>query len=355
MALLEIKGTCKTHPGPEPNPPTLDNINLELAKGDILCLLGHSGCGKTTLLRIIAGLEKADRGSIFLEGRDVRPIPPHRRDFGLMFQEFSLFPHRNVLENVAFGLEMKKLPPNRIQSIAGSMLDLVGLSGFAKRRVDELSGGERQRVALARSLAPSPRLLMLDEPLGALDRALRERLMPEIRQILKNVGMTAIFVTHDQAEAFAVADEIAVMDQGRVRQVAGPEELYRQPSDVKVAEFLGFQNIFSASAAAGGLLETAVGIFKSPRPEASGKMKILIRPEGARLASPDERPGEDETAVVGRVLERRFQGRSYYVGIECPSGDRLAFEPPNHVPPPRLGERAAFLVRSSAVVILPES
>ncbi len=178
----------------------LDRVSADVVGGEIFCLLGPSGCGKTTLLRIIAGLERPDAGQLFCQGQELGPIPPHRRDFGLMFQDFALFPHKNVFDNVAFGLRMRaRLKDGAIKTRVQEMLALVGLEGFEERSVNDLSGGEAQRVALARSLAPRPQLLMLDEPLGSLDRALRERLMIELRDILKQVGVTTLYVTHDQA------------------------------------------------------------------------------------------------------------------------------------------------------------
>ena len=210
MPLLQLHQLSKFFTGTL----AVQNISLSLDQGQILCLLGPSGCGKTPLLRLIAGLEIPDAGRIFFAGKDISTTPPHRRDFGLMFQEFALFPHKSTGQNVAFGLQMKCEAD--VESRVREMLELVGLAGFTERDINSLSGGERQRVALARSLAPNPRLLMLDEPLGSLDRALRERLMLEIRQILKTVGLTAIYVTHDQTEAFAVADRIGVMNQGHL-------------------------------------------------------------------------------------------------------------------------------------------
>ncbi|MFN8566897.1 MAG: ABC transporter ATP-binding protein [Kouleothrix sp.] len=215
--------------------PALRGVSLALAPGSIVGLLGPSGCGKTTLLRLIAGLEQADSGSIAFDGRPIDDLPTHLRGFGLMFQDYALFPHHDVAGNVAFGLRMHNLPRAQITARVAEMLDLVGLAGYARRRVYELSGGERQRVALARSLAPSPRLLMLDEPLGALDRALRERLLDELRSILKRVGVTSVYVTHDQAEAFAVADWLVLMRAGQVAQQGLPEQVYRQPASQFVA------------------------------------------------------------------------------------------------------------------------
>lgn len=218
----------------------LQDINFSLDPGEILCLLGPSGSGKTTLLRLIAGLEEEYSGHVIFKGKNIRTTPAHKRGFGLMFQEYALFPHKNVEENIRFGLEMQNLPNKQQLYQVDTMLELVGLSGFGERRIDELSGGERQRVALARSLAPKPELLLLDEPLGSLDRTLRERLTVEIRAILKELGVTAIFVTHDQNEAFGVADKIAVLKNGILQQFAAPEQLYRFPNNTDVAHFLDF-------------------------------------------------------------------------------------------------------------------
>ncbi|MBN2299153.1 MAG: ABC transporter ATP-binding protein, partial [Deltaproteobacteria bacterium] len=211
MTLLELRSISKTFN----HDPALDKVSLDIEEGTILCLLGPSGCGKTTLLRIIAGLEKADEGNVYFNKRDMADIEPHRRNFGMMFQEFALFPHLNVFENITFGLKMQNKSRAAILERTQEMLVLVGLEEYALRGVSELSGGERQRVALARTLAPQPRLVLLDEPFGALDRALRERLLLEVRNILKRLGVTTVFVTHDQAEAYAVADIIAVMDKGK--------------------------------------------------------------------------------------------------------------------------------------------
>ncbi|MBF0200277.1 MAG: ABC transporter ATP-binding protein [Desulfamplus sp.] len=222
----------------------LKDIDLSIEPGARLSLLGPSGCGKTTLLRIIAGLETPDSGDIFFRGLNMASIPPHRRNFAMMFQEFALFPHRNVFKNIAFGLEMKGVPTRDIGKRVHEMLELVNLEGYDKRDTDELSGGERQRVALARTLAPYPDLLLLDEPLGALDRLLRERLLGDLCHILDKTSVTTVMVTHDHQEAFAVSDNVCVMDQGRVAQVAPPRMLYTFPADPGVADFLGFRNVF---------------------------------------------------------------------------------------------------------------
>ena len=239
-------------------------MDISLEKGKILALLGPSGCGKTSLLRIIAGLETADGGSIRFNGKDITRLPPHKRGFGMMFQEYALFPHKNVGQNIAFGLGLQKLSPDRVRSRMQEVLELVGLSGFETRRIDDLSGGERQRVALARSLAPKPGLLMLDEPLAALDRNLRERLSADLRAILTRARATAIFVTHDQVEAFTVAHLVGVMDEGRILQTASPEDLYKRPACEKVARFLGFTNLLAGTVLPDGRVDTPMGRFSPP-------------------------------------------------------------------------------------------
>jgi thiamine transport system ATP-binding protein len=216
-------------------------VTLAVAPGAVVALLGPSGCGKSTLLRAVAGLERPSSGTVCWDGSDLAAVPVHRRGFGLMFQDGQLFPHRDVGGNVEFGLRMAgQDAPTRRRRVA-ELLELVGLASYARRPVATLSGGEQQRVALARALAPRPRLLLLDEPLSALDRTLRERLAAEISTILAETGTTALYVTHDHDEAFTVADEIAVMDEGRLRQTAPPEQLWRHPADEAVARFLGYR------------------------------------------------------------------------------------------------------------------
>jgi len=219
----------------------VDDVSVEVAPGEVLALLGPSGSGKSTLLRAIVGLERPTSGAISWDGRELADVPVHRRGFGLMFQDGQLFAHRSVARNVSFGLEMAGTPRAEQRARVTELLDAVGLGGFADREVSSLSGGERQRVALARALAPRPKLLLLDEPLSALDRALREHLAAEVRTALKATGTTAIFVTHDHDEAFAVADRIAVLDRARLLQVETPVGLWRHPATVRVAEFLGFE------------------------------------------------------------------------------------------------------------------
>lgn len=352
MALLVLEHLEKTYDGP-----AVRDVSLTLAEGEILCLLGPSGCGKTTLLRLVAGLEPPDRGKVFFQGKEVTRMPPHQRHFGLMFQEFALFPHKSVFENVAFGLHMLGYDPEQIRRRTEDMLELVGLKPMGDRNVADLSGGERQRVALARSLAPQPRLLMLDEPLGSLDRTLRERLLPEIHTILKQLGMTAIFVTHDQSEALAVADRVAVMNRGRLVQVDVPEDLYRYPGSVFVARFLGFENLLSGETAADGSVDTRLGLLhplhrSGPPPEPGGAVTLVLRPEGARLAGDGNRGG-DRPAIEGRIVSRLFSGQSYRVRIAVTGDLTLVFDLPNDPPPPSVGERVSLTLQRPNMVVIP--
>ena len=220
----------------------VDDLSLSIADGEFVCLLGPSGCGKTTTLRLIAGFETVDRGAILLDGEDITAMPPQKRDIGLVFQHYALFPHMTVAQNVGYGLRMRGLTAARIADEVTATLDLVRLGNLAGRYPNQLSGGQQQRVALARALAIRPRLLLMDEPLSNLDAKLRDDLRAEIRRVQKQVGITAIFVTHDQAEAFALADRIAVMTQGRLRQMAEPSAIYETPANATVGTFIGQVN-----------------------------------------------------------------------------------------------------------------
>lgn len=237
MAGLEVRDVSVRYGGTT----AVDGVTLAVEPGEVVALLGPSGCGKSSLLRAVAGLEPLAGGRVLYDGADLAGLPVHKRRFGLMFQDGQLFPHRDVRRNVAYGLETLPLTRQERDERVSALLDLVGLAGYEQRSVPTLSGGEQQRVALARALAPRPRLLLLDEPLSALDRQLRERLAGEVRAALVETGTTAVFVTHDHAEASAVADRVGVMDQGRLLQVAAPQELRTAPASDRVAEFLGLR------------------------------------------------------------------------------------------------------------------
>ncbi len=340
MAILELQHINKSYGGEA----FIRDMSLKLEPGHILALLGPSGCGKTTMLRLIAGLERPDSGQILFGGQDLSGIPPHRRNFGMMFQEYALFPHRNVFRNVAFGLEMQGLTEEDVRVRVKEMLQLVGLEDLATRRINELSGGERQRVALARSLAPQPRLLMLDEPFAALDRALRERLMLEVRQIIRTVGVSAIFVTHDQAEALAVADRIAVIRAGVLQQIAAPEELHRNPANLEVARFLGLNNILPAEACGPASISTPVGILGTVAKTGDGKnLFALLRPESASLDA------ISEYKISGRVIQKLFRGRYYQLIIATGDDLQLSFEVRQE--PPEIGQTARLFIDPEGVMI----
>ncbi len=342
MSLLEVKSLGKQYD----DQPLLTDINFALDKGEILCLLGPSGSGKTTLLRILSGLELPDRGEIFFAGNNLAGIAPHKRQFGMMFQDYALFPHKNIAENVCFGLEMQNWSKDKQQQRVTEMLSLVGLQGFEQRRLDTLSGGERQRVALARSLAPQPQLLLLDEPLGSLDRTLRDHLAGEIRAILKSQGVTAVFVTHDQSEAFTVADQIAILHQGRMEQLAPPEDLYRRPANAAVARFLGFQNIIDITdptVIADGL-KIPLNLLQG------GHKKLLIRPEAASIITNNEKIAPN-TSVHGIITKRIFQGQLFQLTVK--TGQLLlSFSLPIDPSPPAVGGEITLQLNPAAIVPL---
>ena len=333
----------------------LHDVSLAVTRGEIVCLLGPSGCGKTTLLRIIAGLEQPDDGQVLLEGADITAVPSHRRDFGLMFQDYVLFPHMTVGENIAFGLKMHDWPPEKTARRVTELLALVDLAGYEERPVYELSGGQQQRVALARSLAPNPRLLMLDEPLGALDRTLRDQLLVELRVILKKLGQTAVYVTHDQMEAFAVADRVVLMNQGRIEQVGAPEELYLRPASPFAARFLGMTNILSGTVASlrPALIETKIGHLQPaglPAGLSAGeRVQLVIRPEGAR-ASTEPLAGPNHLQLT--LVNRSFRGAHTLSQLAGGEDDAtLAFEIPGMGCRARPGDVVHLAIDPDAIVI----
>ncbi len=305
----------------------LDDVSLTVNAGEIVSLLGPSGCGKSTLLAIVAGLETPDSGEARWAGESLAGVPPHRRRFGLMFQDYALFPHRNVFENAAFGLQMQGMSQAEIEKNVREALALVNLAGFEKRDVNTLSGGEQQRVALARALAPRPRLLMLDEPLGALDRTLREQLLDDLRDLLRrrHAAQTALYVTHDQQEAFALADRVAVMNAGRIVQIGAPEDVYAHPASPFVARFLGLTNLLDAERAGDGVVKTACGLFEVAGPlPPFPHPQLLIRPDAARLSA----NGNDVNRLSVRVVERSFRGNLIRLTVQAERGALLNFDFP---------------------------
>jgi spermidine/putrescine transport system ATP-binding protein len=308
--MLEVGHIFKTYEGK----PLLNDISFTVAEGEAICLLGASGSGKSTLLRIIAGLEEADSGVISFNGRDLTSTPPHLRDFGLVFQDYALFPHLDVHNNVAFGLRMRRLPHSEIVKRVANSLELVNLGDFEKRQVTELSGGEQQRVALARALATRPRLLMFDEPLGALDRTLREDLLNELRTILHQTDIPAIYVTHDQEEAFAIADRVLLLHNGEIVREGAPAKVWENPGSAWVAGFLGLGNIFRGQVQGkqGGKwqVESELGVLdvRCEHTHQKGEnIYLLARPQ----------PAENEANVLeGIVIDALFQQDRFKVTLD---------------------------------------
>jgi len=308
----------------------VDAVSLDVARGDTLCLLGPSGCGKSTLLRTIAGLEVPDAGRILIDGEDVTGMPPHERPVNMMFQSYALFPHMSVTRNIAFGLERQRLPRALIRDRVDEMLALVSLTEFADRRPHQLSGGQRQRVALARALARHPRVLLLDEPLGALDRQLRERTRIELSAILERVGVTCVIVTHDQEEALTLADTIAVMQAGRVTQVGTPDAIYEHPVDRETAELFGSLNLFPASFRGGQLHCPALGFSIDAPAGQQGDASLAIRPERLAVLRDGEQRNQEITAIVERS---DFLGASrlLLLRLDDQTGIRVLTDPGNRV------------------------
>ena len=304
----------------------LDGINLLIQPGEFFALLGPSGCGKTTLLRTIAGFATTSRGNVLVGGQNVSALPPWRRDVGMVFQSYALWPHMTVGRNVAFGLEERRLPRAEIKRRVDLALTFVGLNKEIDRYPSQLSGGQQQRVALARTLAVAPKVLLLDEPLSNLDAKLRVRVRRELRALQKSLGLTTIIVTHDQDEANTICDRIAVMNEGRVQQVGTPTELYERPANLFVAQFLGMANVLSGRAN-GAVFESSVGVTLD-RGTAADRAVPVFRPQDATLAPPDDTT-ERGPSFAGIVDEREFLGSAVRYGVRAAS-NLLWVEAPFH-------------------------
>ncbi|MGW9045500.1 ABC transporter ATP-binding protein [Streptomyces lydicus] len=323
--------------------PALDAVDLDVAAHEIVCVLGPSGSGKSTLLRVVAGLQQADAGEVLLEGREQAGVPAHRRGVGLMFQDHQLFPQRDVAGNVGFGLRMRgSSRADRERTVAG-LLDLVGLPGAQRRAVASLSGGEQQRVALARALAPSPRLLMLDEPLGQLDRGLRERLVVELRRLFHELGTTVLAVTHDQGEAFALADRVVVMQDGRIAQTGTPLDVWQRPATEFVARFLGFDNVVEATVQ-GEAAATPWGKVPVPDGTPDGPCRLLVRPAGVRLTPTAE-------GLPATVAARTFRGTHVALLLQPAGGPQVEAACALR-DAPETGERVGIAFAAPDVVVL---
>ena len=342
--ILTIKQLTKSFEGKS----ALRGVSFDVCPGEIVALLGPSGCGKSTLLTLVAGLDTADSGEVLWQGERLAGKPPHTRGFGLMFQDYALFPHLTVAENVAFGLRYQAIDRTEAQRRVGELLALVNLAGFEGRDVSSLSGGEQQRVALARSLAPRPHLLMLDEPLGALDAAMRERLLADVQAILRELDQTALYVTHDQSEAFAVADRVVVMQAGRVEQIGTPQEIYLHPNSRFVAEFLGFDNFIPGKlekTSSGIRLRTAFGVIEWPASERVGDVDVLLRPDEAGLS-----PAQGTLSLAGTVRKKSFRGTSQRLRVNA-GGVIYRFNFQNDLALPDVGEQITLSIPSKAVQV----
>lgn len=308
--LIELVNVTKDYDGDI----ALENINLYIRDGEFLTLLGPSGCGKTTLLRLIAGFIMPSSGQIIMDGKDLTAIPPYKRRVNTVFQKYALFPHLNVYDNIAFGLNIKKLPKAVIKEKVTEMLAMVNLSGFEKRYIEQLSGGQQQRVAIARALVNEPEVLLLDEPLGALDLKLRKGMQIELKRMQQKLGITFVYVTHDQEEALTMSDTIVVMNHGVIQQIGTPVDVYNEPKNQFVAKFIGESNIFPSSVMVRDFLVRINGIEYECVDKGFGNNKavdVVIRPEDVDFISPDK------AKLVGAVKSVLFMGVHYEFTVDC--------------------------------------
>jgi ABC-type Fe3+/spermidine/putrescine transport system ATPase subunit len=325
----------------------VDDVSLELSDGEFVTLLGPSGCGKTTTLRMVAGFIAPDSGEIRFDDRRMNDVPPHRRNTAMVFQSYALFPHMTVAENVAFGLRMRKLPAAEQARRIGEVLEMVSLSGLEKRRPGQLSGGQQQRVALARAIVTRPDILLFDEPLSNLDAKLREKVRIEIRDLQRRLGITSLYVTHDQAEALAISDRIVVMNRGRIEQVGDPTQIYRAPSTSFVADFLGAANIVEGKALGNGLVDSPVGRFAMPDNlgPAASRVKLSWRPEDMKVAT-----NGSGNIVGARVRSVVFRGNFVELVVEV--SDQLLRAQVDSDFPVREGDTLSFALPESRIRVV---
>ncbi len=330
----------------------LDRLDLTLQPGELVVLLGPSGCGKTTTLRLLAGLEDADAGQIFVGGRDITRIPANKRDMGMEIQAYSLFPHMTVRQNVAFGLRLRRVGAAERDQRAIDMLELVGLTTQADRYPHQISGGQQQRVALARALAIEPQVLLLDEPLSALDAKVRAQLRDEIRRIQLEVGITTLFVTHDQEEALAIADRVGVMREGHLEQLAPPTEVYSRQATSFVAEFVGLSNRLSGEVHDGSVIVRGCTLPLVQRETPNGQVVALVRPEAVTLASHD---APESGPLVGTVIAVTFLGATSRVTVDLGDATILAQLTTSDATALPAGSRVALTIRPDPVLVSADS
>ena len=309
--ILRIEGVAKSF-GPVK---AVDDVSLDIRENEFFALLGPSGCGKTTLLRMLAGFESPGAGRILLEGRDISPLPPEKRPLNLMFQSYALFPHMTVRQNLSYGLEMERLGKGDIRRRVDETMAMTDLTSFADRKPDQLSGGQKQRVALARALVKRPKVLLLDEPLGALDKKLRERMQLELKRMQHEAGITFIIVTHDQEEALVMADRMAILKDGRLLQVGAPEDVYERPADRFVANFIGVMNFIDGAVASDGVFE-AEGLRLAVVDATPGPATLAVRPENIALGPPGER-------LAGTIADIAYHGLDRVLHVRTAATDAL--------------------------------
>ncbi|MGO4666821.1 ABC transporter ATP-binding protein [Bosea sp. 2RAB26] len=347
MSYLELAGLQKRYR----DSVAVDDVALSVEKGEAVALLGPSGCGKTTTLRMLAGLIDPDAGSIRLDGAEITRQPAHKRNMGYVFQSYALFPHLSVAHNVGFGLEERRVPRPETSRRVEEALGMVRLAGLEGRRPRELSGGQQQRVALARALVIRPSVLLLDESLSNLDAKLRDAMRHEIRDIQRSLGITTLFVTHDQVEALTMCDRIAVMKRGRIEQIGTPEDIYERPATRFVADFVGRANVLPALRNEAGAI-SVWGVTLPATAPAGGEIDVFVRPQRIRLAATGEPSGEGMVRLTGRVLRSVFVGDHVEVIVEG-AGGQLSVEMQSGTKPPAAGTEVAVLWRAGDTLLFP--
>jgi ABC-type Fe3+/spermidine/putrescine transport system ATPase subunit len=338
VARVDLQRISKSYPGLK----VLDDVSLSIRSGEFFTLLGPSGCGKTTLLRTVAGFNKQDAGQVLVDGAGIDDVPAHRRNMGMVYQDYAIFPHLTVADNVAFGLQMRHVPRREIIERTGRALELVQLGGLAARLPHELSGGQQQRVALARAVVVNPRILLMDEPLSNLDAKLRVELRDDIRDLQRSLGITTIYVTHDQEEALVISDRVCIMQAGRVHQIGTPQDVYARPATLFVASFVGAMNVLpDVAVGPGGQVALGAGAPRLPSLADRSRVTLAIRPEDVILGDPQAGPG---IVLDGVVAKASFAGREAYYRAEVPGGPSLLAHVyrPHERPLAALGERVTL-------------
>jgi len=351
-APITIRGICKTYG----DQAALDQVDLDIEAGELVTLLGPSGSGKTTLLNIIAGFLRPDRGRLRFGDREMLAVPPHRRDVGMVFQNHALFPHMSVAANIAYPLRLRRLSSAEVADRVKRVLGLVRLDGYGHRRITELSGGQSQRIALARAIVYDPRILLMDEPLSALDKSLREQMQVELRLLHDKLGMTIVYVTHDQREALTLANRVAVMNNGRIEQVGTPRAVYDRPATRFVAGFIGDSTFLPVEQGPAGVLLQGRPLRLSHEPPATGDLLLVLRPEKLHLAPPSETESERLNWIDAEVLRVIYQGESLLVTLILDGGSELSLRQlTGHGtgrPEPMPGERVRLWVHARDTLVI---